>query len=260
MLQPPLVGVRLLVGKFAGKGRIQEMKADIGRDRQRCCPVVTSRSQRRLASWAYATCSSAWTPACFTLRIFMGCRAVAGSEPLVILSQTQTRHARNICPRLARLLMILTRPPAPNTPLVTLRRLQIRQHRRDRLDIRRPRRDDQMTITHFGLRAGAGRPTLPARSLVGRHHRNAPMHRLPDPGLIVGANPVGKTGQTPPQVRPVSLPATDRHRQRNRPRLATCSLATFPACGGLQQHWPEGGEASGEIAQTWQRPTSCEPP
>jgi hypothetical protein len=118
-----------------------------------CYPVVTSRSQRRLASWAYATCSSAWTPACFTLRIFVGCRAVAGSEPLVILSQTQTRHARNICPRLARLLMILTRPPAPNTLLVTLCRLQIRQHRRDRLDIRRPRRDDQMTIRHFGFQA-----------------------------------------------------------------------------------------------------------
>ena len=74
-----------------------------------------------------------------------------GSEPLVIFSQTQTRHARNICPRLARLLMILARPPAPNTPLVTLCSLQIRQHRRDRLDIRRPRRDHQMTITHFGL-------------------------------------------------------------------------------------------------------------
>jgi hypothetical protein len=39
--------------------------------------------------------------------------------------------------------MVLTRPPAPNTLLVTLRRLQIRQHRRDRLNIRRPRRDDQ---------------------------------------------------------------------------------------------------------------------
>ena len=74
-----------------------------------------------------------------------------GSEPLVIFSQTQTRHARNICPRLARLLMILARPPAPNTLLVTLCSLQIRQHRRDRLDIRRPRRDHQMTITHFGL-------------------------------------------------------------------------------------------------------------
>jgi hypothetical protein len=35
-------------------------------------------------------------------------------------------------------------------------------------------------------------------SLVGRHHRDALMHRVPDPGLIVGANPVGKTGQTFP--------------------------------------------------------------
>ena len=83
-----------------------------------------------------------------------------GSEPLVIFSQTQTRHARNICPRLARLLMILARPPAPNTLLVTLCSLKIRQHRQDHLDIRRPRRDHQMTITHFGVQM------LAAQSLI----------------------------------------------------------------------------------------------
>ena len=93
-------------------------------------------------------------------------RCGEGSEPLVIFSQTQTRHARNICPRLGRLPMILARPPAPNTLLVTLCSLQIRQHRWDRLDIRRPRRDHQITITHFG----------PQASFVGPVRRNEEMY------------------------------------------------------------------------------------
>ena len=109
-----------------------------------------------------------------------------GSEPLVIFSQTQTRHARNICPRLARLLMILARPPAPNTLLVTLCSLKIRQHRRDRLDIRRPRRDHQMTITHFWSPEVMGRA---AQSLI-----------LTDPGCL----------RAPASAMPICLPALPR--------------------------------------------------
>lgn len=55
------------------------------------------------------------------------------------------------------------------------------------------------------------------------------MHRVPDPGLIVGANPVGKRRKAIPQVRPEGLPATHRHRQRDRPEAGDVLAGDLPS-------------------------------
>src|ERR1700683_537426 len=128
--------------------------------------------------------------------------------------------------------MVLTRPPPPNTLLVTLRRLQIRQHRRDRLNIRRPRRDDQgKRRAHRGrgrwcLEHGKrGVFELQGLLLVGRRLRNLLVQTAHELAARLLIDAVRKLCESLVRLLPERDPVGHRGRHQDRAKTSNMLLA-----------------------------------